>query len=113
MSEGTGRGAGDALGAVFAALADPSRRHMVETMLREGETTVPALTARLPMTRQAVAKHLGALADAGLVAGERGAGREVRYHLVPGAFDAAAAWVRATESAWDRRLERLRRAAGG
>jgi hypothetical protein len=48
----------DAIGPVLAALADPTRRHVVETLLREGSTSVPALTASLPMTRQAVAKHL-------------------------------------------------------
>lgn len=105
---GAGGAGGDRLGAVFGALSDPHRRHMVETMLRDGETTVPALTAGLPITRQAVAKHLGALGAAGLVVGERGPGREVRYRLVPGALAPAATWLRATEAAWDRRLHRLR-----
>ena len=57
----------DRVGPVLAALADPTRRHVVETLLREGSTSVPALTASLPMTRQAVAKHLAALDEAGLV----------------------------------------------
>jgi DNA-binding transcriptional ArsR family regulator len=57
----------DAIGPVLAALADPTRRHVVERLLREGSTTVPALTSALPMTRQAVAKHLAALGEAGLV----------------------------------------------
>ena len=54
-------------GPVFAALADPTRRRMVEQLLRDGSTSVPALTAALPITRQAVAKHLATLGEAGLV----------------------------------------------
>ena len=69
----------DALGPVFAALADPTRRHVVETLLREGSTSVPALTAALPMTRQAVAKHLAALDEAGLV--ERAPARRAAREL--------------------------------
>src|SRR5215210_1143996 len=57
----------DEVGAVFSALADPTRRWMVETLLREESTTVPALTSALPISRQAVAKHLAILDDAGLV----------------------------------------------
>jgi DNA-binding transcriptional ArsR family regulator len=99
----------DDVGPVFAALADPTRRWMVETLLREGSATVPALTAALPITRQAVAKHLATLGEAGLV--ERDAperGREVRYRLRPGALAPAAGWLARTERAWDDRLARLR-----
>ncbi len=99
----------DDVGPVFAALADPTRRWMVETLLREGSATVPGLTAALPITRQAVAKHLAALGDAGLV--ERAGpatGREVRYRLRAGALAPAAAWLTRTERAWDDRLARLR-----
>ncbi|HET6689918.1 MAG TPA: metalloregulator ArsR/SmtB family transcription factor, partial [Miltoncostaeaceae bacterium] len=69
----------DRIGPVLGALADPTRRHVVETMLRDGSTSVPALTAALPITRQAVAKHLAALGDAGLVERAPSPGREVRY----------------------------------
>jgi len=100
---------GDALGAVFAALADPTRRLVLSTLIAEGATTVPALTARLPMSRQAVAKHMATLGAAGLVTGDRGTGREIRYRLAPGAIAPAAAWIREAEAAWDGRLERLRR----
>ena len=71
----------DQLGAVFSALADPTRRGMVETLLRDGSTSVPALSAELPISRQAVAKHLAALEDAGLLERLPGGGREVRYGL--------------------------------
>jgi DNA-binding transcriptional ArsR family regulator len=98
----------DPLGAVFAALADPTRREVVETLLREGDTSVPVLTGRLPMTRQAVAKHLAALDDAGLVERSAGRGREVRWALRPGALDDAAEWMRDAGAAWDRRLTRLK-----
>lgn len=88
-------------GPIFAALADPTRREMVDALLRDGTTSVPALTAELPITRQAVAKHLATLDEAGLV--ERvpagpGTGREVRYRLVEG---------------WDNRLARLKRLVEG
>jgi DNA-binding transcriptional ArsR family regulator len=99
-------------GPIFAALADPTRREMVATLLRDGVTTVPALTAAFPITRQAVAKHLAALDGAGLVervSDSAHPGREVRYRLAAHALDPAAAWLREAESAWDARLERLKR----
>lgn len=99
----------DDLGAVLGALADPTRRHVVETLLRDGSTTVPALTAALPISRQAVAKHLATLDAAGLVDRSR-AGREVRYSLREGALRPASAWLRETEAAWDARLARLKQA---
>lgn len=103
----------DPVGAVFAALADPTRRAVVEALLRDGTTTVPALTASLPISRQAVAKHVAALDDAGLVERQPGAGREVRYRLAPAGLEPAAGWLRATERAWDERLTRLKQAVEG
>jgi ArsR family transcriptional regulator, cadmium/lead-responsive transcriptional repressor len=100
----------DDLGPVFAALADPTRRRMVETFLRDGSTSVPALTSALPITRQAVAKHLATLSAAGLVERAPGPGREVRYRLRHGALGPAASWLRETEAAWDDRLPRLKHA---
>lgn len=96
------------LDAVFSALADPTRRQVVETLLREGDTSVPVLTGRLPMSRQAVAKHLAALDDAGLVQRAQGRGREVRWSLRPGALDEAAAWMERAGRDWDRRLAALK-----
>jgi DNA-binding transcriptional ArsR family regulator len=93
---------------VFAALADPTRREMVNRLLQEGSTSVPALTATLPISRQAVAKHLAALNHAGLVERAPARGREVLYQLRPGALEPAAAWISAADSAWETRLERLR-----
>ena len=98
----------DTIGPVFAALADPTRRHVVETLLRDGSTTVPVLAAALPITRQAVAKHLVTLGDAGLIERAPGASREVHYRLRPGALGPANDWLRATAAAWDDRLARLK-----
>lgn len=98
------------LDAVFAALADPTRRAVVETLLREGSTSVPALTGDLPMSRQAIAKHLAVLGDAGLVerAPDGGGAREVRYRLRDGALEPAASWIARADAAWDGRLARLK-----
>ncbi len=98
----------DSLGHVFSALADPTRRLMVQELLRDGTTSVPALTAMLPITRQAVAKHLSMLDDAGLVERAPASGREVHYRLRAGALAPAAAWLRDAEAAWDDRLTRLK-----
>ncbi len=96
------------VGPVFAALSDPTRRWILEALLRDGSTSVPALTAGLSISRQAVAKHMTALDDAGLVERARGAGREVHYRLRDGALLPASAWLRDAQAAWDERLGRLK-----
>jgi DNA-binding transcriptional ArsR family regulator len=98
----------DRLGNVFAALSDPTRRTVIEALLRDGSTSVPALAERLPISRQGIAKHLASLTDAGLVERAPAAGREVRYRLRPGGLRDATAWLQGAEDAWDERLERLR-----
>ena len=97
----------DPVDAVFSALADPSRRFVVETLAARGTATPTELAADLPVTRQAVAKHLAALRNAGLVEASR-AGRETRYALTPEPLAAAADWIDAVGAAWDVRLEALR-----
>lgn len=99
-------------GAVFAALADPTRRQVVRELARQPTVTASALAAELPMTRQAVAKHLAQLAGAGLVEARR-AGRETHYRLTPDPLDEAMRWMADVGGRWDRRLERLRRHVGG
>ena len=94
------------LGAVFAALSDPNRRYMVQALAQGTSVTATELADRLPITRQAIVKHLGALGDAGLVAGER-QGREVRYRLTPDAMADAIAWMADVGAQWDRRLGAL------
>jgi ArsR family transcriptional regulator, cadmium/lead-responsive transcriptional repressor len=94
--------------AVFTALADPTRRSVLET-LSGGETvTASGLARSLPISRQAVAKHLASLRDAKLVRSER-VGRETVYELHPEPLEDAAAWIARVGAEWDRRLEALRR----
>jgi DNA-binding transcriptional ArsR family regulator len=91
---------------VFDALGDPTRRHIVES-LAQGEASATQLAADLPVTRQAVAKHLTALRDAGLVESRR-QGRETLYRVNSAPLDAAAAWIVRVGGEWDARLDRLR-----
>jgi len=93
-------------GAVFAALADPTRRQLLRAVVDRGPVTATVLSATLPVTRQAVAKHLGILRQAGLVEAER-AGRETRYQAQTDALSAATRWIDQTGTAWDERLGRL------
>ncbi len=83
---------------------------MVQALLRDGTTSVPALTADLPITRQAVAKHLATLEGAGLLERVPSQGREVRYGLRGEALAPAAAWLSEAEAGWEGRLSRLKRA---
>ncbi len=99
--------AGGRVDRVFAALGDAGRRSLVETVAERGTATATELAAELPVTRQAVAKQLGALADAGLLRATR-AGRETRYEVTPGPLEDAVAWMVAVGAAWDARLEALR-----
>ena len=94
------------LGALFAALADPTRRQVVRSLAREQAVTASGLAGELPMSRQAVAKHLSALERAGLVEPRR-EGRETRYRLTPEPLDAAIAWMEDVGARWDRSLARL------
>ena len=93
---------------VFDALADPTRRRMLSLLGERGEATATELAAELPVTRQAVAKHLTALAAAGLVEPTR-AGREVRYRLTPEPLSGAMAWMATVGGRWDTRLDDLRK----
>ena len=95
-------------GAVFHAHADGNRRRLVGFLAERESATATELAAELPVTRQAVAKHLGELREAGLVAGER-LGRETRYRLTPAPLSAAAQWLTDVGAEWDDRLASLRR----
>jgi DNA-binding transcriptional ArsR family regulator len=90
-------------GGVFEALADPTRREVLTLVGRQGPVTATELAAQLPVTRQAVAKHLDALRDAGLVERDKH-GRDVRYGLKPAGLEHAGAWMDEVGAAWDRRL---------
>lgn len=92
---------------VFSALSDPSRRRLLETLAGRESASLTELAAGLPVSRQAVSKHLSALGVAGLVTSAR-VGRETRYRLTPGALGEAVAWIERVGSQWDERLARLR-----
>lgn len=92
--------------AVFAALADPTRRSILRTVAERGPVTATALSEDLPISRQAVAKHLGLLRHAGLVVADR-AGRETRFVAVGAPLEDLAAWADQTGRRWDDRLARL------
>jgi DNA-binding transcriptional ArsR family regulator len=93
-------------GAVFEALADATRRSVLRDVVTRGPCTATELAAERAISRQAVAKHLAVLREAGLVRHER-TGREARFSASLGPFDDAAAWLRSTGAAWDGRLARL------
>ncbi|HEY1690322.1 MAG TPA: metalloregulator ArsR/SmtB family transcription factor [Solirubrobacteraceae bacterium] len=99
------------VGAVFAALADPTRRHVVRMLAQRPTVTASALAEELPISRQAVAKHLSALADAGLVAAAH-EGRETRYRLTPKPLTEAMQWLALAGARWDESLARLTQSLG-
>ncbi|WUH99133.1 metalloregulator ArsR/SmtB family transcription factor [Spirillospora sp. NBC_00431] len=92
---------------LLAAVAEPSRRRLLDVLLAKGEATPTALAAELPFTRQAVAKHLAVLQRAGLVTARRD-GREVRYTVHPGRLDEAARAMADVANRWDDRLRRIK-----
>lgn len=97
-----------ALDDLFGALADPTRRQLLERLMRNGPDTATRLAADTTLTRQAIVKHLQALVDAGLATAERH-GREVRYRATPEPLATIVAWLTESSSDWDRRLDRLHR----
>ena len=96
--------------ALWAAVADPTRRRVLDSLLVHGEATTTTLAAGLPVTRQAVAKHMTVLNRVGLVEGRR-RGREVRYALRPERLDDAAEAMARVAAQWDRRVARIKRLA--
>ena len=102
---------GDGAGPVFDALADRNRRRLISLLAARETATATELAAELPVTRQAIAKHLASLSAAGLVRSTR-RGRETRYELTPAPLEDAVAWMAEVGAAWDERLERLRRYLG-
>jgi DNA-binding transcriptional ArsR family regulator len=94
---------------VFVALADPTRRSILAALASGGPSTATDLADRLPITRQAIAKHLALLADAGLVAAEPGERRRVRYRLQSASMRVAQQFLAALARDWDGRLDALKR----
>lgn len=91
---------------VFAALADSRRREIIEILVKEGAKTQTQLAEVLPITRQGVSKHLGILADAGLVTIHQ-RGRDKFYYLTPEPLEEASLWIAAIAAQWDKRLVAL------
>jgi DNA-binding transcriptional ArsR family regulator len=93
---------------VFAALGDRTRRDVLELIGSRGEASATQLARELPVSRQAINKHIASLAAAGLVA-DRRAGREVLYHVTPAPMSEAMGWMTAVGAEWDDRLAALKR----
>jgi DNA-binding transcriptional ArsR family regulator len=98
----------DLTGRVFDALADPNRRYVLEVLAGRETATATELATELPVTRQAIAKHLAALSDVGLVERRR-AGRETLYELTPAPLGEAMDWMASVGAQWDARLSALSR----
>lgn len=95
-------------GLVFAALADPTRRSILASLAAYGPSTATDLADRLPITRQAIAKHLTLLAGAGLVRCEPGERRRVRYRLDSSSMQVAQQFLAALSRDWDGHLDALK-----
>ena len=93
---------------VFIALADPSRRGILAALAAGGPATATDLADRLPITRQAIAKHLALLTDAGLVSAEPGERRRVRYRLRSAPMQVAQQFLAALARDWDGKFDALR-----
>jgi DNA-binding transcriptional ArsR family regulator len=93
---------------VFAALADPTRRAILAALATHGPATATDLATRLPITRQAIAKHLALLAEAGLVTAEPGERRRVRYRLHSAPMRVAQQFLAALARDWDGPLVTLK-----
>jgi len=91
---------------VFSALADPTRRGLMERLSSDGPLSATDLAAGGPISRQAVVKHLAALSAAGLLRAER-RGREVLYTVDPARLDPIAQWMERIGHLWDQRLVAL------
>jgi DNA-binding transcriptional ArsR family regulator len=93
---------------VFTALADPTRRGILAALASGGPATATDLADRLPITRQAIAKHLTLLAEAGLVTAEPGERRRVRYRLHSTPMQVAQQFLAALARDWDAQLDALK-----
>ena len=91
---------------LFNALADATRRDLLQSLVHHGPRTATQFASDAPITRQAIVKHLKALEDAGLVAAER-SGREVKYRATTDRLAEAVSWLLDAGQSWDRRASRL------
>lgn len=95
---------------LWAAIADPTRRQLIDIILAHGESTATDLATELPITRQGVAKHLAVLEGAGLVERRRH-GKEVGFAVRPDRLDLASRWMADVATEWDSRLAHIKRLA--
>ncbi len=95
---------------LWSAVGDPIRRQMLDLLLTDGSGTATTLSERLPITRQAVAKHLGVLDRVGLVHATP-SGRERLYEVDEAQLARAVAQLSSVGAAWDARLRRIKRIA--
>lgn len=90
----------------FRALGDPTREQIIDWLAAGESITATEVATRLPITRQAVTRHLATLTEGGLIAGTR-YGREYRYTLIPEQIEQAARWLRRRSASWDQALGQL------
>jgi ArsR family transcriptional regulator, cadmium/lead-responsive transcriptional repressor len=95
---------------LWSAIGDPTRRRILDLLLVDGDGTATTLSEQLPVTRQAVAKHLGVL-DRVVLVRATPAGREKRYRVDDAQLARAVAQLAAVGSSWDARLQRIKRLA--
>jgi DNA-binding transcriptional ArsR family regulator len=95
---------------VWLAVADPSRRSLLELLINKGDATASGLASEVPFSRQAVAKHLAVLEKAQLVSSRR-QGREVIFSVRPSQIDNAAQMMLSVANSWDARLQSIKRIA--
>ena len=95
---------------VLVALADPMRRRLLDALAVHPHATATTLAKRLPVTRQAIVKHLLVLEEAGLVEARK-SGREVRFAVQPRRLERTARWMHGIAAAWDDRLRAIKRLA--
>jgi predicted transcriptional regulator len=95
---------------LWSAIGDPIRRRILDLLLADGASTATALSQHLPVSRQAIAKHIAVLDRAGLVKGTA-VGRERRYDVDQEQLARAVAELASVQAAWDARLSRIKRLA--
>src|SRR3954468_20238317 len=95
---------------LWSAIADPSRRRVLDLLVQRGEASASWLAGQVPFTRQAVSKHLVVLEEVGLIS-RRKQGREVLYSVDAGPLDQASRAMSEVARQWDRRLEIIKRLA--
>ena len=98
----------DHIDAVFSALSDPTRRTVMRAISDQGQASATELASQIPVSRQAIIKHLTALSEAGLVSADR-QGRQKRYRLTPQPLGEAMSWMAEVGAEWDERLLSLQR----